>query len=259
MYNSIIDSHIHLDVYKKVDRKNIIDEMEKYHIEQLITVSMNLASAIINLSLSRNNPRVNAAFGFHPEQPLPREQELDALCLLIKEYHHEMIAIGEVGLPYYRQRENPKLELEPYIEILEHFILESKRYDKPIVLHAIYEHAPIVCDLLEKHTIEKAHFHWYKGDKRTTERLIQNGYDVSITPDVLYDKEIQQLVKDTPIDHMMLETDGPWKYKGAFLDKMTHPKMIHWSIAKIAEIKNLHIEDIYAQIYRNTKEFYCLD
>ena len=75
----------------------------------------------------------------------------------MKENLHEMIAVGEVGLPYYLHKENP-FPIEGYIQRLETFISFAKRVQKPIILHAVYEDAPLVCDLLEKHSIEKGSF-----------------------------------------------------------------------------------------------------
>ncbi|WP_245831853.1 TatD family hydrolase [Oceanobacillus senegalensis] len=255
---NVIDAHVHLDAYKKAERQIIIDEMEKFDVDHMISVSSNLASAIINLSLTRKNSRVKAAFGFHPEQPLPKGQELEALFLFIERFHDEMVAVGEIGLPYFRMQENKNMDLDPYIEMLEEFIIIAKRYNKPIVLHVIREHTPIVCSLLEKHSIEKAHFHWFKGNEKEIEYLLENNYFISITPDVLYDAETKKLVKEYPLTRMMVETDGPWQYKESFQHTKTHPKLIHQSISEISSIKGITVENVYEQLYQNTINFYGL-
>ncbi|MDG5788571.1 TatD family hydrolase [Evansella sp. AB-P1] len=256
MYHAVIDSHIHLEVYKKGERLLIIEEMEKYNVEQLISVSMNLASARKNLSLSREYKNVKTAIGFHPEQILPSEKEIEQLHDFLDQHQQEMVAVGEVGLPYYLRQNNQQIPIEPYLEILESFIIKAKQYNKPIILHAVYDDAPIVCSMLEKHSIEKAHFHWFKGDAKTVERMIKNGYYISITPDVMYKDKIQQLVKKYPITNMIVETDGPWPFEGPFENKMTHPKMIHKSIEKISSLKGINLPAAYRQFYKNTKEFY---
>src|SRR5699024_11588117 len=83
-------------------------------------------------------------------------------------------------------------------------------------------------------------------------------YYISITPDVLYEEEIQYLVKTYPLSQMMVETDGPWPFKGPFTNTMTHPKMLHESIRKIAAIKQMEISGVYGRLYNNTKRFYDL-
>ena len=254
--SSLIDSHIHLDLYKPAEREKILQELELYSVKAIISVSFHLQSSHHNIEIARKDARVKPAAGYHPEQEIPGERDVQQLMDFIERHHQELVAIGEVGLPYYKMKEDPSLPLAPYVELLEHFIIQAKQLDKPIILHGIYEHAPIICDLLEKHSIEKAHFHWFKGDKATTERMIDNGYTVSVTPDVLYEEEIQELVRMYPIESLMVETDGPWRFEGVFLERMTHPGLMHRSIEKIAEIKGLSESTVYKQLFRNAKEFY---
>jgi TatD DNase family protein len=253
---SLIDAHIHLDLYEGYERDKILQELDLYSVEALISVSFHLQSTRTNLDLSRRDARVKPAAGFHPEQDLPSDGEVEELLSLIELHQHEIVAIGEVGLPYYKMKEYPEVEVEPYIDLLERFMIQSKRINKPIILHAVYEHAPIVCDLLEKHSIEKAHFHWFKGDEKTIERMKENDFFISITPDVLYEKDIQDLVKKYPIERLMVETDGPWRFEGIFQGRMTHPGIMHRSIEKIAELKHIKEAEVYKQLFKNTTEFY---
>lgn len=258
MYNPVIDAHIHLDLYKKDDQKLILKELRGYNIEALISVSQNLISAQRNLVLAKQNSKIKPAFGFHPEQALPKESEITDLLNFIKENQKRMVAVGEVGLPYYLRVEDPTVAIEPYQELLELFIRQASTLDKPIILHAVYEDAPLVCTMLERYSIKKAHFHWFKGDNQTIERMHQNGYFISITPDVLYENEIQQLVEKYPLRLMMVETDGPWEFNGPFKGKLTHPKMIHNIVQKIASIKRMDIKIVYETLIENTKWFYNL-
>jgi TatD DNase family protein len=253
---SLIDAHIHLDLYEGYERDKILQELELYAVEALISVSFHLQSTRTNIDLSRRDARVKPAAGFHPEQELPSEGEVEELLSFIELHHQEIVAIGEVGLPYYKIKEDPDVEVEPYIDLLERFMIKSKRMSKPIILHAVYEHAPIVCALLEKHSIEKAHFHWFKGDDETIDRMIENGYSISITPDVLYEAEIQKLVRKYPVEGIMVETDGPWRFEGEFQGRMTHPGMMHRTIEKIAELKGIPEADVYKRLFKNTSDFY---
>lgn len=256
MYPSVIDAHIHFDLYPQKQQQMILQDLDAYHIEALISVSENLVSAQNNLMLSGTYRMIKPAFGFHPEQVIPSESEIISLEQFMMKHHKQMVAVGEVGLPYYLRREHLNIPVEPYTQLLERFIQQAVTYNKPIILHAIYEDAPIVCELLEKYSVKKAHFHWFKGDQKMTWRLMANGYYISITPDVLYEGEIQQIVKNYPLSLMMVETDGPWPFKGPFKNELTHSKMIHQSIVKIAQIKRLHVKEVYETLYQNTKHFY---
>ena len=253
----IIDAHIHFDQYIKEQQELILNEMAPNEVSHLISVSTDLESCKANLTLSKMDHRILPAFGFHPEQPSPNEAAQAQLFEWIKVNKDSMIAIGEVGLPYYLNKEKG-VDYSPYIDLLEKFIALTAKLNKPIVLHAVYEDAKIACDLLEKYQVKAAHFHWFKGDAQTVDRMIANGYFISITPDVLYEEEIQQLVHQYPLGQLMVETDGPWPFEGPFIGQMTHPKMIKATIQEIANLKQQPIEEIAAVLYENTKRFYSI-
>ena len=142
---------------------------------QLLTVSTDLDSCKSNLLLSKQDERIKPAFGFHPEQAIPKKEELAELIKWIKENSKSMIAVGEVGLPYYlndEKKDTGGIHFQAYIELLRKMILLSMELDKPIVLHAVYEDAEIVCDLLEEYEVKNAHFHWFKGDEPIVRRMI---------------------------------------------------------------------------------------
>jgi TatD DNase family protein len=252
----IIDAHIHLDQYTNKDIQLILEDSDS--IEALVSVSSDLESCNRNLVLSKKYHKVKPAFGFHPEQSLPTENELEMLINWLNQHQTEMIAIGEVGLPFYLRKEQKESRFQygHYIELLETFIKMAKKWDKPIVLHAVYEDAPIVCDLLEKHSVTKAHFHWFKGDEKTIARMMENGYYISVTPDIVYKEKIQKIVHSYPLEQIMIETDGPWPFEGPFLGKMTHPYMMKKSITMIAKIKTLSETEVSKRVYENTKKFY---
>lgn len=253
----MIDAHIHFDQYNKDQQELILREMAPNKVSHLISVSTDWASCEANLALSKMDQRILPAFGFHPEQSIPDEVEQEQLFAWIKENKDSMIAIGEVGLPYYLNHEKG-VDYTPYIELLEKFIVLAAELNKPIVLHAVYEDAKIACDLLEKYQVKAAHFHWFKGDVQTVDRMIANGYFISITPDVLYEEEIQSLVQQYPLEQIMVETDGPWPFEGPFNGQMTHPKMIKSTIEKLANLKGKPIEQIATKLYENTNRFYSL-
>ena len=248
----LIDAHIHLDQYQDGEIPSLLEE-----VETLIAVSMQLSSCQRTLDIAKTYPKVKAAFGFHPEQPLPSQIEENALFDWIRSHKDDMVAVGEVGLTYYLRQEQA-LDVRPYEALLERFIVLAKELKVPIVLHAVYEDATIVCDLLEKHQHRQAHFHWFKGDEAVVKRMIRQGYFISITPDALYEEEIQRLIQVYPIDLMMVETDGPWPFEGPFTNKRTSPWMMHTTLEVIASIKGLSIQEAAQIIMQNTKTFYQL-
>jgi TatD DNase family protein len=258
-----IDAHIHLDMYEEDAAQAIMTELEESHVEAVIAVSRHLDSCKATARLQMEDPqRVYAVYGFHPEQELPTEDDLQELLSWMGENETNMMAVGEVGLPYYRRQEaeveGREFDLAPYVSLLERFVQKAAQWDKPIVLHAVYEDADVACDLLAKYEIKRAHFHWFKGAKETVDRMIAAGYFISITPDVLYEDEIRTLVRSYPIEQMMVETDGPWPFEGPFAGEETHPRMIHTVVEQIALIKGISVEETASILHQNTRQFYRL-
>ncbi|WP_400246913.1 TatD family hydrolase [Niallia sp. JL1B1071] len=254
--NQIIDAHIHLDQYSRDDILRFANEDT---LQSAISVSTDLQSCKKTEKLSQEFAFIKAAYGYHPEQSVPSDNALTALFIWINKNQNSMTAIGEVGLPHYIRRKNPaSISLEPYIEILELFIVLAKKLEKPVILHSIYEEADIAIHLLEKHSFSKAHFHWFKGNPKTIERMITNGYYISLTPDLLYKEKTRQLAKQYPIENIMVETDGPWSLEGPYLQQKNVPTMIHDTIHYLSAWKKIKLPDMYNQLLINTKKFYSI-
>lgn len=256
MFQQIIDTHIHLDQYQTADRQQLLSTLAEHSIEALVAVSTNVASANVILQLAAHDRRIRPAVGFHPEQELPDEEEVADLLALIENNKNRIAAVGEIGLPYYLRQEQPDLKLAPYMELLEVFIRKAAEVNLPVALHAVYDDAPAVLDLLEKHHVKKAHFHWFKGDPSTIGRLVANGYMVSVTPEVVYREKIREIVRQVPLSQLMVETDGPWPFEERFAGKMTHPRMMHESVRAISELKQIDLEETYRVIYETARGFY---
>lgn len=256
-----IDAHLHLDKYEGEDLDKVLAELGRENgVEAVVAVSVNLDSCKANRTFAKQHPGVHAAYGFHPEQPIPPEKELDRLFAWIGDNAASAAAIGEVGLPYYKQQEAKEkgetFDLAPYVDLLDRFAELAVRLDLPMALHCVYEDAPIACDLLEKRGVTKVHFHWFKGDRRTTERIAANGWFISLTPDVAYEQEIRQLAAHFPLTQLMAETDGPWPYEGKYAGRMTVPSMARDVVAEIAALRGIDRGEAAGILYDNTVRFY---
>ncbi|HET7560468.1 MAG TPA: TatD family hydrolase [Limnochordia bacterium] len=258
-----IDAHVHLDRYPADERRRLLADGPAAGVRAWISVSFDLASCRQTEALAQAHPgRVFAAYGHHPEQALPDGAGREALLVWLERRRGAMIALGEVGLPYYARcearRRGEGFDLEPYVEWLEVCVRLAAAWEKPIVLHAVYDDAPVAVALLERHNVRAAHFHWFKGDAATLERMRANGYHVSFTPDVVYESETRSVALAYPVELMMIETDGPWPYEGPFAGQPTHPRLLRPTLAALAELKRLPPREFAALVLANTVRFYRL-
>ncbi|MFD0711207.1 TatD family hydrolase [Paenibacillus sp. GCM10027626] len=258
-----VDAHLHVDLYEQAERGALLENAAADGVTGIVAVSMNLSSSRGNQALAERYPDlITPAYGFHPEQRLPDKAELAALLDWIRERHAagERFAIGEVGLPYYTRTEaeakGEEFDESPYLNLLSQFVQLAAELDLPIVLHAVYEDADKALDLLERYQVRYAHFHWFKGSEATVSRMMSNGYMISITPDVVYEEEIQQLVRQYPLELLMTETDGPWPFEGPFAGKRTEPGMVKQVAAAIAELKAVEHSAAAEALLNNALRFY---
>ncbi|OWA35321.1 DNAase [Saccharibacillus sp. O16] len=290
------DTHIHLEQYASEEAERMLREFRDAGGAYVVAVSMNLESARRTERLAEQYPGlVRPAYGFHPEQPLPSAEEEEALFAWMERRTaagmaaacsgrpqagtrlanpagteplsaegcsapQPMVAVGEVGLPYYSRQEaaerSEALDEAGYVRLLERFVAFAARHDLPIVLHAVYEDADTACDLLERHGVRRAHFHWFKGSSKTVERMIASGYFISFTPDLLYEDEIRELALRYPKSQVMSETDGPWPFEGPFTGQATHPAMTSDVCREWASLRGLDEDEARRILLANADRFY---
>lgn len=260
---SYIDAHVHVDLYAAEERDRLLERAFGEGAAAVVAVSMHLRSSMVNREIAFRYPeKVHPAYGFHPEQPIPSEAELDELFAWIRLRHEagERFAIGEVGLPYYSRTEaeaaDALFDEKPYLELLERFAALASELDRPIVLHAVYEDAEKACGILARHGVRRAHFHWFKGSKDVVRHMIASGYMISVTPDVAYEEEIQHLVEQYPLNKLMVETDGPWPFEGPYAGEPTRPAMAVDAAKHIAHIKKQPVQQVADILLANTRRFY---
>jgi len=255
------DAHLHADLYGEEAREPMLRKAFAEGIDGVVAVSMDPASCRTNEALAERFPgRVLPAYGHHPEQPPLPPEALEALCAWIAERRDRPFAIGEVGLPYYARQEAEQagrpFDLAPYIAQLDRFVRLAKELDRPIALHAVYEDADLALDLLERHGVSKAHFHWFKGSPQTVSRIVRRGYSVSFTPDILYEPETRRLAASFPLELVMVETDGPWPFEGPYAGKPTEPGMVRDVVREIALLRGLPEAETERAAAARTRAFY---
>lgn len=255
----MIDAHIHLDQYPKEEIDRLVDDWHRHGITSVVAVSMNLSSAYRTLELKERFPDfVHAAIGYHPEQSLPSSTERDELLQLIACERDRITAIGEVGLPHYRVGELGIASLQPYIELLETFADTAKRYGLPIVLHAVHDKAELALAVCTRHRLRNVHFHWLKAPDQVVTAIVQQGYFISLTPEVCYRERDQNLLRMIPRGQLLLETDGPWPFDGPFTDQATTPLLLARSLEAVSRLTNESSKRVASQTIENTQRCYLL-
>ncbi|WGE78338.1 TatD family hydrolase [Actinobacillus equuli] len=247
----MFDSHIHLDQLEANQIEQIVSDPL---LQGVLAVSTDLMSAETLLALKQRFPKIQIAAGFHPEQVLIDDKQQQALFDWIVKNRANLTAIGEVGLPHYLKRQNPKLDYQPYLALLEQFVALSKRLNLPLNLHIVHDDVAIMLDLLEKYKIQHAHFHWFKTDDDSFERFLRTPYFASVTPDILWNPKTQKIAQNLPLDRLLIETDSPWQHES--LENASISQQLQAILAQLVTLRAESESMIRSQIRRNYQRLY---
>ncbi|RFB18046.1 TatD family deoxyribonuclease [Bacillus sp. HNG] len=252
----MIDAHIHLEQY---DVKKLPTQIEKWQesgVKGVIAVSNDLPSSYRTLELRDKFPDfVHAAIGFHPEQPLPVEQDFLEWRGLVQAEREKIVAIGEIGLPHYNL-EILSFSLEHYFDFLSRCLEVAVQHQLPVALHAVHDKTELVFDLLQQKQVPIAHFHWLKAPENVVKKIVDAGYYISVTPEICYRVRDQKLAKQVPLQQLLIETDGPWPFEDEFKNQPTSPLFLGKISSQLATLYGINEHKIREQLVLNTHRCY---
>jgi TatD DNase family protein len=189
--------------------------------------------------------------GFHPERLELGDAELDAVEAQVEAHRTELIALGEVGLPWYGlqgRADAAALAARGRGRLLRLLALAA-RLDLPVSLHAPHGVAADALELLARAGGRPAVFHWHKAEADVTRRIVETGHFVGITPEVAYRERDRALVRAAPLSQLLAESDGPWPYRG----RRGEPAMVADVAAAIADVHGLPSEEAAAALAENAR------
>jgi TatD DNase family protein len=256
----LIDTHIHLTSPRYTDLPGLVARAQHASIAGVVAVAVDEATSYQILSLCDAFPTfVHGGLGVHPERPITDDETARVIALIRRE-RARLVAIAEVGLPWYTIRERPDRATliaagEPR---LQQFLRVAQELELAVVLHAPHEAAAPALSLLKAEHIERAVFHWHKASPEVTQAIVEAGYYISVTPETCYRERDQALVDAVPLNRLVIETDGPWPYTGEFEGRPTEPTFLGRIVDAIATIKGLARADVGEIVTENTKQLFRL-
>ncbi len=239
---SYIDVHCHLDSLSDIER--VIDRAEKSGVRIIVTQGINKETNRKSLDLASRFSAVKSALGFYPMDSLSLTiKEIDEEIKFIEAHKKDIIAIGEVGLDL---KETNELEVQE--RVFQKMIDLSIKIGKPIIVHS--RKAELQCiEQLEKNGAKKVLMHCFSGKISLVKRIIDNEWFLSIPTSVKNSQHFQEVIKLTPLEQLLCETDSPYLHPDKGFPN--EPANVVESYKKIAEIKNLSLKDVEEQIEEN--------
>jgi TatD DNase family protein len=257
----IIDSHCHLHDPAFGDVRDTIRTAMSHDVWGVVAVGCDAETNARTLAAAAAAPKaVWPAIGFHPDRLDLTDDDLDRVEQQLAEHHPRIVALGEVGLPWYSLEaasDAPSLMTRGRAR-LDRLLALAARWDLAVVLHAPHGAAVGAFEALRRHGIERAVFHWHKAPAETTRAIIEAGYLVSVTPEVVYRERDRALVASVPLESILVESDAPWKYGGEFEGLPSGPWLAGRVAEEVAKIKALPVDDVMFQLSTNTCRLFDL-
>ena len=172
----------------------------------------------------------------------------------------KVVAIGECGLDYYHMNEESiEKQEKTFIEQIE----LANEFNKPLMLHIrnnpkdrTHDAYLDSLELLKKHSKVKGDVHFFAGNTDVAKAFIDFGFTLSFTGVITFTDAYDKVIKNTPLDMIMSETDAPYVAPAPYRGKRNEPVYVKEIVKKIAQIKDLSEEEVAVAIIANAKRVF---
>ena len=255
----MIDVHCHLEQpHYQEDRDEIIEKCRK-ELNAVITSCAHPKDFELTLQLTQKfKGFVFCSMGLHPEYIKDiDERELEEYLRMIKQSKDKIVSIGEIGLDYFMIKEEKWQEKQR--ELFSRMLVLAKEIKKPVTIH-IRDAFEDAIRILEDSNLQKIHLHMF-GGRKFLRRVLENGWMISENTIILRSKNYKKIVRDTPHERIMLETDSPWLSPLQLIQGIksrNDPTSVRIVAEKIAEIKKVSFEEVDEITTQNAIRFFSL-
>ena len=249
---SLVDAHCHLNFDEfDADRRQVVERAQENGVKRIIIPGIDVETSNTAIKYANEFPQVFAAVGVHPNSGLSWNQDsLNEIRQLAAD--GKVVAIGEIGLDHYRDHTPWELQRSILIQQLE----LATELELPVIIHH-REAAEEIADILEdwrnillskdlKLADQPGELHSFSGTFEFANKIVAYKFKLGITGPVTFtnSKELQSIVRDLPLDCLLVETDSPYLSPHPFRGKRNEPANVRIVAEKIAQIKSVTIEEV---------------
>lgn len=247
------DSHSHYNDEKyDLDRKELIEAIYNEGITKTVCVGYNVEKSQEALKIAKENHFMFATCGISPndiddyvENSLKKIEEIAE--------NEKIVAIGEIGLDYYWNKDNKELQKELFIKQIE----IANKLNKPIVIHT-RDAAIDTIQILKEHPVNrKGIFHCCPLNQELIKEGLKLGYYISFSGNITFkNAKSEACVSLVPLDKILIETDCPYLSPEPNRGKRNDSRNVKYVASKIAEIKGVELEEIAKITYENANKVF---
>lgn len=250
-----IDTHCHIDDPKLADKKNVVKEFVKYGVDIAVNMGCDIESSVAGRTLATEFEQVYFGAGFHPcNLEFYEEKKLDEIAELAID--EKCVAIGEIGLDYHWEGFDKAKQQHSFIAQLE----LAKALKLPVSVHC----RDAVSDMLDiiKNNKEKLTYggvmHCFSGSRETAKELMRYGFYISFAGTLTFKNanSLIEVAKYVPVDFCLTETDSPYLAPHPYRGTLNEPKNVSLVTARLAEIKNMPVDELASSVMNNARRLF---
>lgn len=266
----MIDAHCHMQFHAyKNDFDEVIKKAHDNGVEIIINSSTSLDSSRGAVELAEKYKNLFAIVGIHPHHADKVEKGWDKELIKIAKSSNKVVGIGEIGLDYYSYSSNgivdPKVQKEVFIRQIE----IANELNLPLQIHNRQAGNEILKVINDKLPIIRKDppgmFHCMSGNVEFLKKVLDLGFYVGFDGNISYegiakgeDTPLPDLVKNTPIEKLVVETDAPFLTPIPYRGSRNEPNHVIIVGENIAKIKNLEKKEVEKITTENTKKIFNL-
>ena len=252
---SFVDSHAHLDFEDfNADRDAVLERAQNAGVELIINVGFDLDSSVKAVELADKYSFIFAAVGIHPHDAgrVPKNylQKLEEMTR-----HPKVVAVGEIGLDFYRNRSPRPVQREVFRQQL----LLAREINLPVIIHDREAHDEVMQILQDEGLPEAAGvMHCFSGDTVLARKVLELGLYISIAGPVTYKNNIilGQVASMVPPGRLLMETDAPFLTPHPLRGKRNEPANVVYTAEKIAALRGKTTNHIGSLCLENTRNLF---
>lgn len=250
------DSHAHYndDAFDS-DRKEIITSAYNNDIAKVIVVGSSIESSIQAVEIANEYDYIHAACGIHPSEI--KGIDMDESINKLKEIcgNKKVIAIGEIGLDYYWDKDNKEAQKEAFVKQIK----LANELELPIVIHTRDAYVDTIDILKNKiNSNKRGVFHCCPLNRELVKDALALGYNISFAGVITFKnaKNADEIINMVPLDRLQIETDSPYLSPEPFRGTRNNPMNVKLVAQKIANVKGISLEEVAKTTYENTMKMF---
>ena len=257
------DSHSHYNDEKfDEDREQIINDTYNAGITKFVCAGYNIKSSLDSLELSEKYDFIYSICGISPNDIPQTEQELwkslDEITKIVQNNKSKkLVAIGEIGLGYYWNKENKGLQEQAFIKQIE----LANKLELPIVIHSRDASVDTI-NIIEENKVNKAGiFHCCQQNQEMIKNALRLGYYISLAGPVTFKnaKNSADIIQMIPMDKLLIETDSPYLAPEPNRGKRNDCRNVKYVAQRIADVKRITLEEVAKATYENAMRIFEID